>query len=50
MTIAIAQPSFADGGRFSIVEQSFLYQQFRLISGLDSVTGAMSETVVFVSS
>jgi hypothetical protein len=34
MTIAIAQPSFADGGRFSIGEQSFWYQHFGVVSGL----------------
>jgi hypothetical protein len=37
MTIAIAQPSPADGGRFSMGEQNFCYQQLGSVSGLDSV-------------
>jgi hypothetical protein len=34
MTIAIAQPSLADDGRFSTAEQSFWYQHFGVVSGL----------------
>jgi hypothetical protein len=34
MTVAIAQPSLANDGRFSIGEQSFWYQHFGAVSGL----------------